>query len=178
MVARVNFRNQVSSQPWTPGNQTSHHLPHLMPKSFSGPEGTHTCEKPSCFFQTPLRAEQDARMSELEGLQRQLICTGEEGMSRLWYYVAQCNSLFPTNTELTVLKQICSRHGITQQSQTHVTLHFMWLTATFSTTLRTLGNKPHKARTTSLAGGGKELHARTMGWQPSCRLSFMLCETC
>ena len=64
-------------------------------------------------------------MSELEGLKRQLINTGEEGMSRLWYYVAQYNILFPTNTELTILKQICNRHGITQQSQTRVTLHFM-----------------------------------------------------
>ena len=66
-------------------------------------------------------------MSEWEGLQRQLTCTGEEGMSRLWYYAAQCNILFPTNTELTILKQICNRHGITQQSQTRVTLHFMLL---------------------------------------------------
>ena len=178
MVGRVDVRNQVSSQPWMPGNQTSHHLPHFMPKSYSGPEGTHTCEKPSCFFQTPHRAEQGARMSEWEGLQRQLTRTGEERMSRLWYYVAQRNILFPTNTELTVLKQICNRHGITHQSQTRVTWHFMWLTATFSTTLRTLGSKPHKASTTSLAGGGRELHARTLGWQPSYRLSFMLCETC
>ena len=50
----VDFRNQVSSQPWTPGNQTLHHLPHLMPKSYSGPEGTMTCENLSCVFQTPL----------------------------------------------------------------------------------------------------------------------------
>ena len=89
--------------------------------------------------------------------------TGEERMSRLWYYVAQCNILFPPNTELIVLKQICNRHGTTQQSQTRVTLHFVRLTATFSTTLRTLGSKPHKASTTSLAGGGRELHARTLG---------------
>ena len=33
MEGREGFRDQVSSQPWTPGNQTPHHLPHLMPKS-------------------------------------------------------------------------------------------------------------------------------------------------
>ena len=105
MEGRFNFRNQVSSQPWTPGNQTPHHLPHLMPKSYSRSEGIRTCEKPSCFFQIWFRAEQDARMNEMECLQRKLTSKGVEGMSRLWSYLAQRNTLFLKNTELAVLKQ-------------------------------------------------------------------------
>ena len=61
------------------GTQTPHHLPHLIPKSYSRPVGILTCEKLSCFIQTQLRAEQDARMRELEGLQRKLASMGERG---------------------------------------------------------------------------------------------------
>ena len=106
MEGGVDFRNQVSSQPWTPENQIPHYLPHLMPKSYSRLEGIRTCEKPSCFFQISFRAEQDAIMNEMECLQRKLTSTGVEGMSRLWSYLAQCNNtLFLKNTELAVLKQ-------------------------------------------------------------------------
>ena len=41
--------------------------------------GIWTHEKPSCFSYIPFRAEQDARMSELEGLQRNLLVQGERG---------------------------------------------------------------------------------------------------
>ena len=71
-------------------------------------EGIWACKNISCFSQTPFRAEQDARKSELEGLQRKLASTGGEGMSRLWCCVAQSNT-FPTSTELAVLKQTMSQ---------------------------------------------------------------------
>ena len=71
-------------------------------------EGVWACKNLSCFSQTPFRAEQDARKSELEGLQRKLASTGGEGMSRLWCCVAQSNT-FPTSTELAVLKQTMSQ---------------------------------------------------------------------
>jgi len=47
-------------------------------------------------------------MSELEGLQRKLVSTGGEGMSRFRWCIAQSNT-FPTSTELAVLKQTMSQ---------------------------------------------------------------------
>lgn len=52
-------------------------------------------EKLSCFSASPLRVEQGIRKRELQSLQRKLTSTEGEGMSRLWYYLAQCNILFP-----------------------------------------------------------------------------------
>ena len=47
-------------------------------------------------------------MSELEGLQRKLASIGGDGMSRLWWYVAQSKTFVPS-TELAVLKQTMSQ---------------------------------------------------------------------
>lgn len=53
-------------------------------------------------FQIPLRAEEDTSTSELEGLQRKLTSTEGEGVSK--HYLAEFNTLFPTKTELAILK--------------------------------------------------------------------------
>ena len=61
-------------------------LPHFMPRSYSGPAEIWTHEKISCFFQT--RAKHDARMNEMEGLQRKL--TSMEGGCDLKALVLHC----------------------------------------------------------------------------------------
>ena len=73
-------------------------------------------------------------------------------MSRLWWCVAQ-SIIFPTGTELTVLKQLCHSHGVSPQSQTCVTLQFTGLTPVFPSTLKTLGDTPHQDCRSSQAGG-------------------------
>ena len=75
-----------------------------MPKR-AGVIWTH--EKPSCFSQTPFRAERDARMSEMAELKRKLARIGDRGC-KVPVYVAQ-NIIFPTSTELAVLKQTMSQ---------------------------------------------------------------------
>ena len=75
-----------------------------MPKR-AGVIWTH--EKPSCFSQTPFRAERDARMSEMAELKRKLARIGDRGC-KVPVYVAQ-NIIFPTSTELAILKQTMSQ---------------------------------------------------------------------
>ena len=98
----VDFRS-LCHNVWTPGNSKTPSLtsPHIQQLQWS--KGMWNSENLPCFFQTPLRAEQDARMSELEGVHRRLTSTGGMGMSRLWSYLGQWNTLFPTNTELAIL---------------------------------------------------------------------------
>ena len=138
-----------------------------------------------CFSQTPLRAEQDARMSELEGLHRRLSGTGGTGMSRLWSYLGQWNTLSPTNTELAILWEPWH-----QPTVTHTCNPTFYMTdSCVSTTLKILKNTPHKDWRSSLAGGRQwtickdprltallrviihsvwNLLVVTMFWMPSC----------
>ena len=84
MEGRVDFRNQVSSQPWTPGNQTPYHLPHLMPKSYRlGESG-------------PMKSHPVSLKSHL-------------GLSRMPGWVAQSNIFFPQALSPQVLKQTMSQ---------------------------------------------------------------------
>lgn len=84
MEGGVDFRNQLSSQPWTQGTKTpSPTSPHAQELQAGG---IWTHEKPSRFSQIPFRAEQDARMTELEGLQRKLARIRERGCKALVLY--------------------------------------------------------------------------------------------
>ena len=67
MEGGVDFRNQVLSQPWKPGNPNTPITYFTSNPRVIG-QGIWSHENLSFFFQTPLRAEQNARMSELEGL--------------------------------------------------------------------------------------------------------------
>ena len=92
-------------------------------------------------------------MSELEGLQRKLASIGGDGMSRLWWCVAQSNT-FPTSTELAVLKQTMLQSWCQSSViDTHTTLQFTGLMPVFPTTMRTLGDTPHQDYRSSRAGG-------------------------
>ena len=120
-----------------------------MPKR-SGVIWTH--EKPSCFSQTPFRSEQDARMSEMEGLKIKLTRIGDRGCKVL-VYVAQ-DIIFPTSTELAVLKQTMLQSWCQSSViDTHTTLQFTGLMPVFPTTMRTLGDTPHQDYRSSRAGG-------------------------
>ena len=72
----VDFRNQVSSQLWTPGNPNT-----PSPTSTQAQEFSRNADlwKVILFLLNSVRSEQDARMSELEGLQRRLTSTGKRG---------------------------------------------------------------------------------------------------
>ena len=85
-----------------------------MPKR-AGVIWTH--EKPSCFSQTPFRAERDARMSEMVELKRKLARIGDRGC-KVPVYVAQ-NIIFPTSMFYSPLSH--SLMGIALHSQGEVT---------------------------------------------------------
>jgi len=120
-----------------------------MPKR-AGVIWTH--EKPSCFSQTPFRAERDARMSEMKGLKIKLARIWDRGCKVL-VYVAQ-DIIFPTSTELAVLKQTMSQSWCQSSViDTHVTLQFTGLMPVFPTTMRTLGDTPRQDYRSSRVGG-------------------------
>lgn len=114
-------------------------------------EGIWACKNLSCFSQTPFRAKQDARKSELEGLQRKLASTGGEGLSRLWCCDAQSNT-FPTSTELAVLKQTMSQSRCLSAVTDSCKPMVHRTDACVSPTLRTLGDTPHQDCRSSRAG--------------------------
>lgn len=85
------------SQPWTPGHpkNTSPSWPHTQERQ----QYNRNLDLWKTILCLPhaIQGWADTRMSELEGLQRKLTGTKREGTPRLWYYLAQCNILFPTN---------------------------------------------------------------------------------
>ena len=69
----------MSSRPWIPGNANTPSPTSPRVQELQQVTGNQDLWKAILFSQTPLRTKQDARMSELESLQRKLTSTGERG---------------------------------------------------------------------------------------------------